>query len=454
MGEIRFGAAVRDITPHHPVLLHGYSGRSRKSGTDAPDTVSEPLYLGALALNDGRQTVVFVTLDMIGVRGQVARQLLQVIEKSTGLGFPNIVLTASHTHFAPALHPDTFASPEIGIAEPDERFVHTVRHHAIQAVQESLSNMQTGKLEVYRAHVPSVLFNRRTVTNDGNVVTNFLYPENPAEYAFSPVDDELTALRIRTPSGIAAVLLNFGCHPVTGGRDREVSLHQISSDYPYYARRFLSSRYGCPVYFTLGAAGDAVPMNRQGQCRAQIGAVLANSVLLGERIFAESDECVLETAVKSLRVATIMPTAGVADLYSQYEQSKSKLFELQHDESIDPASDEYQHALVDYRDKSTRCLRHRLYPDDTYTIDVQFVCLGGQVMVALPFEVLAEFAIRMKKRFPDSILLSTSNGYEGYLPFAREYERGGYEASTQSTHFTIGTAEKLFDLVADQLQGF
>ena len=85
---------------------------------------------------------------------------------------------------------------------------------------------------------------------------------------------------------------------------------------------------------------------------------------------------------------------------------------------------------------------------------MQFVKLGDTVFVGLPFEVLSEFSCRMKSEFPHSVLLSAANGYQGYLPFRHEYERGGYEATRYSTHFKIGTAEKLLQLTIDRLKGF
>ena len=73
------------------------------------------------------------------------------------------------------------------------------------------------------------------------------------------------------------------------------------------------------------------------------------------------------------------------------------------------------------------------------------------MLVALPFEVLSEISLRMKERFPNSVLVSCAGGYQGYLPLEHEYPRGGYEASERSTHFEPGTADRVLELTLDWL---
>jgi hypothetical protein len=72
-------------------------------------------------------------------------------------------------------------------------------------------------------------------------------------------------------------------------------------------------------------------------------------------------------------------------------------------------------------------------------------------LVALPFEVLAEIGLRMKEQFPDSVLVSCAGGYQGYLPLAYEYGRGGYEASERSTHVVPGTGDRVLEAIVQKL---
>ena len=84
--------------------------------------------------------------------------------------------------------------------------------------------------------------------------------------------------------------------------------------------------------------------------------------------------------------------------------------------------------------------------------NVQFIQIGETVFVSLPFEVLAEIGLKMKERFPNSVMVSCCGGYQGYLPLAHEYDRVGYEATESSTHFVPGTADRILDLILDRLK--
>jgi neutral ceramidase len=457
MATIGFGIGVRDITPLYPVMLHGYSARDRLAGIRPEDRVSEPTSVRAMALagSDGKggtARAVIVVLDMIGVHAAESKALRQEIAHKVGLDARDVLLAATHTHFAPTVSTELFTSPELGLLEPDPRFVARVTSAAVEAAAESLATIERGTLETYRVPVPSALFNRRTIVRASGaartVQTNFLYPEHPEQFDFSPVDPELAALRLSTLSGPKAVLMNFGCHPVTGGLLGQQSQYRISADYPYHARRTVEQAWGCPALFTLGSAGDAVPMNRAGHSREQIGAALGNAVLLGERAFAASGRREGEAVVASrwfeMPVKTIV-AAGSGDAERAYGDARSRFLAKPGAAADSPEAREF-------RERANLAYRARMYPEDRHSLQIQLLRVGETVFVALPFEVLSEISLKMKRAFPQSVLVSIANGYQGYLPFAYEYERGGYEASADSTHFEIGTADRLLDRVLTELR--
>ena len=88
MAQLQFGIAVRDITPRYPIWAHGYSARTRKSSG-----VREPLSLRCLAVTDGETRVLIFALDMIGVRADVCDELYALLEKETGVAYPNILIS-------------------------------------------------------------------------------------------------------------------------------------------------------------------------------------------------------------------------------------------------------------------------------------------------------------------------------------------------------------------------
>ena len=300
-------------------------------------------------------------------------------------------------------------------------------------------------METLKIRVPSIAFNRRTVRKDGKVETNFRYPLNSGDYDFSAIDDELTAIRFRTTSGSGAVLVNYGCHPVTGGEDQESDHYRISSDYIYHLRRTIEDAWGIPAFFTLGAAGDVVPRDRFGASRRRIGAILGNAVVVADRMFQPAgDDVGLISKRGSIPVETII-SVDAEKAEAEYRKYSSEL--RGRSGSLAPEeSARFARALMEH-------YRGRQYPENRFDVPIHFFGIGPLSFVALPFEVLSEFAIRMKREHPESVLVSCAGGYQGYLPFEYEYARGGYEASERSTHFKPGTADMLYERVLMELAG-
>ena len=443
MDDLLCGAATRDITPAFPAWLEGYQ-RDRLS-----DGVAEPIALGCLALRHGAKTLLLVTIDMIGIPSHVCEQLYALLEREVGVAYPDVVVACSHTHFAPALHAARMV-PDVGIVEPDSRFVADVETKLAEAARESLRALAPVQLETLRVPVPAVLFNRRTVRQDGTVETNFVYPEQPDRFVFSPVDPELAVLRFAGPTHHAAVLANFGCHPVTGGEHIERDHCKVSGDYPFYLKRALTDAYQCPAFFTLGGAGDAVPINRRGDCRRRIGRVLGDSAVLAERRYAADKGPGLASDVLELEAPTIMPLE-LARAEHDYARTTVALARAAEIRDGEPGQAEYRQAKGACARAMNAVHRARLYPTNSHILRVQLLKIGGSVLVTMPFEVLSEIALRLKRACPNAILLSCAGGYQGYLPLEHEYARGGYEATATSTHFVPGTADRLLEAIEKRL---
>jgi len=441
MAELKFGVAQRDITPGHPVWAHGYASRTHPSSG-----VREALSLVCLAASDGENRILFFALDMIGVQFDVCQELYALLEQETGVGYPNILISGSHTHFAPALHGTTSSEPEVAFVDPDSNYVSEFKRKMIDTAKEALGNLCSMRVETARVRVPQVLFNRRTVRkSDGIVEMNLLYPDDPTPYTFSPVDDELTVHRLVGEDGHQAALLNFSCHPVTGCSPEE-DYYRFSADYIYYARQTISRTWQCPVLFTLGAAGDAAPINRRGDCRQRIGDILGQSTILADRLFQNDASTSLSADSVVLEVETIIKT-DPATAEAEYEEARQDV--LAQKEAKGGA---YGQLLNTFRHKMMVYSRARQYPENRTQINIQFVQIGDTVFVGLPFEVLAEIGLKMKQRFPNSVLVSCCGGYQGYLPLAYEYDRGGYEATSSSTHFIPGTADRILELILKRLE--
>lgn len=435
---LQFGAAVRDITPRYPVWLPGYASRDHKS-----TGVAGPIQIGALAVSDGKDKAVIVACDLIGLKLSTCAAARGKIAARTGLSADRIMIACSHTHFAPTIETGASMSAKIGFTEPDPRFAEDFNAKTLEVVEDSLRALAPARLLTARVRVPALLFNRRTVKKDGKVENNYVYPDHPEDYVFGPCDDELTILKVMGDDGVRAVLLNFGCHPVTGGEVQDRDHYRISADYPGYVREVIAREYGCPVFFTLGAAGDTVPVKRYGPSRRQIGEALGNTVLLAEKMFVEAKpEFRADSVTVPLKTLVALdPEKARREFEAARAASMDKVLETTSDskKNADLAmSDPYAKALTWYR-------RSQLYPENRQDISLQCLKLGPLALVAFPFEVVCEISRRLKTACPNAALVSCANGYQGYLPLAEDFARGGYEADPMECHFQENAGDLLLE---------
>ncbi|HEX4415885.1 MAG TPA: neutral/alkaline non-lysosomal ceramidase N-terminal domain-containing protein, partial [Lacipirellulaceae bacterium] len=96
------GAASVCITPDEPLWLAGYAVRK----SPASGKVSN-LYVSALALEDGAgQRFVIASIEIISVNAKLAARIFEVVRTKHGLARAQLLLTATHTHYAPEYRAD------------------------------------------------------------------------------------------------------------------------------------------------------------------------------------------------------------------------------------------------------------------------------------------------------------------------------------------------------------
>ena len=89
---------MTDITPPLGVELSGYGYYLERQC----DGVRDPLYSKALVLDDGKERVVVIANDLIGLDRETVRTIRMRIEKGTGIPPDHVLLACSHTHSGPA----------------------------------------------------------------------------------------------------------------------------------------------------------------------------------------------------------------------------------------------------------------------------------------------------------------------------------------------------------------
>ena len=94
---LQAGFARVDITPPFGNDLSGYYERRLADGT------LDPLYLNAVAVTSGEETVILMAADYIGIRLAENKALRTRISERTGVPVDHILIAALHQHTAPCL---------------------------------------------------------------------------------------------------------------------------------------------------------------------------------------------------------------------------------------------------------------------------------------------------------------------------------------------------------------
>lgn len=427
------GCSLKDITPDFPVILHGCGHRN-----DYSDGVEDPLAVGVIAIRDGEKTVLLITIDSLGVTMKDCQRIYKVVEEATGVKFPDVFIFSSHTHFAPNFcdyYVTMFGGRfPMGVVPGDDRYFEFFAVRLREALAEALDSLEPCSLETIDIPLPALNFNRRTIDKaTGKCVNNYIYPPNPEDFIFPPVDPDLSAWRFVKQDGTPkAILARYSCHPVTGGQSYET----ISPDFPGFFRKSVAELCGCPGFFMQGNAGDVVPMRRHGNCRADLGDIMARSIRMSELKFRKVADDTLKTDLDWVSAKLNRFQEGYREVAEErWQQALAHARTLDHYDD-DLWAESYRHGAA------------RLYPEDIVQVPVQALRLGDRIIIGTPFEVVSAIGLQLREACPNAVMTTLTGGNEMYLPLASDFPNGGYETDW-GANFAPETGDNLSKTAID-----
>ena len=422
---LKGGCAKVNITPPLGIPLIGSKGKPS-------DDILDELYAKAMVLNDGRNTVAIVSADLLYTPlEEITNPVREIIKEKLGIPEKNVLVCATHTHSGP----EVFARSKVPskgrmpASEIDQSYLKKLIRKVASSVLIAHKNMQERsrkagsqvRIGAAKGEIPEILYNRRPRSADGSVkmaftlpaeVTatrkiergpkgrmkvTFAFPDEETGLDFGPIDAEVCVLRVEDMNGgIVGSLINFGCHPVCIYPYLSTT---ISADYPAYATGVVEQMEGGICLFTLGSAGNTVPVRRGVKAREQIGKALGG---------------------ETLRRLQMVTTTGSAKLKALKREIK---FPTKKTLSPDETADDNK--TIDY-----------------VTTEIQVLRLGDIYILGLPGEVLVEVGLEIKKRagLENLFIVTLSNDAIGYVCHSRAYEEGGYEPGS-GTNLAKGAGE-------------
>jgi len=414
------GCGKVNITPPLGIPLIGSYGKPS-------DDILDELYARALVLNDGTNTVVIVSCDLLYTPlEEITGPVRKIIAAKTSISEQNILICATHTHSGP----EVFTKSKFMTAgDPpppaiDRSYLDTLVKKIAGSALIAHKEMRQVKIGAAKGRAPEIVYNRRPKNNDGQVKmaftvppevratrkvvvdpggevrTTFVLPDDKTEWKFGPIDPEVCVLRIENMDGeLFASLVNFGCHPVSIYPFLSTA---VSADYPAFVTSVVEQAEGGLCLFTLGLAGDAVPFDRGVIPRQQIGRAVGGEALRRLQFVTTKSDITLSGLKTEVAFPTKKPATGKAG-------------------------------------------RNDKIPGPVIS-EIQVLRLGDIYILGLPGEVLVEVGLQIKKRagLENLFIVSLSNDAIGYVCHSAAYDEGGYEPAG-ATNLAKGAGEIMIE---------
>ena len=252
--KLRAGAAAVDVTPERfPVVVNcGFAEASAAAARDR-------LHARALVLDDGTTRLAVVVVDNCMMPHEFLDRVKGLVAGETGIPADRQLISATHTHSAPAV---------MGClgSDPDPEYGAFLERQIVQAVRQAVGNLVPAEAGWGRADAGRLTNNRQWVLRSDKVradpfgdltVRSNMHPghQHPDFVGPSgPTDPWLTLLSVRTADGQPlAVLANFSMHYFGAA--------PVSADYfghfcAKLERRVGGGRKGFTAILSQGTAGD------------------------------------------------------------------------------------------------------------------------------------------------------------------------------------------------------
>ncbi len=407
------GAAVRDLTPARSVFLYGYPHVARDS-TD----VHDPLQCAALYLRQGEGHALFLANDLIHVSKRFAAEVRTRIATETGVPTEAIAITTTHTHSGPVLVDYVSNSADATVPKADLAYLAWAANQMVAAARAAVEAAQPAQLGFVVARAQGVGGNRHE--------------------PLGPADPDVPLLVARACEGGApiAAMLVYAMHPTVLHEDSTL----ISADFPYFTRRYLQEHLlgaACPVLYHNGASGNQSPRH---VTRAN---TFAEAQRLGELLGRAVEEAwPAMTFVDHARIAVrrrevelklrTMPPREVAE--RALAEAGERFARLQREGAPRAAVRTAEcdvFGAEETAELATAALDGRLEAAarECSPAEIQVIEIGPWKIVCWPGEFFVEYALEVKRRSPETFVITLANGeLQAYIVTAEADAKAFYEA--------------------------
>ncbi len=483
--ELKIGWAARDITPDRPVAITGQHYLRVSKG------VADPLILTALAVDNGEDCVIFLSLDMISIRALILDDIREKVAKlNPEIPVLKILANTTHTHTAA----NTYDAAQLKIPETtrDEsgkelklmtgtEYRNLLTSTAAEAIAEAWSKRTPGgvawgygyattghnRRAVYLDDLSKRPDNRAAINGHAAMYGNTNDPMFSHYEAGS--DSFVNLLYTFDPAGkLTGAIINIAC-------PSQCSEHSwyLSADFWHDIRAAVRKQFGdILILGQCAAAGDLSPRTlhykkaQERRFALKYGTIAKDQGErkdIAERVTTAFAE-VLSWARKDIRnslpikhaVETVkLSKRMVSD--AELAEAKETLAKLEK-ENLPENLTEEQRLMASTRNTSTRKREERVIAryqeqkkDPFVKMELHAVKIGDIAFASNRFELYMDYMHRIQARSPFEqtfiVQLAGTPGVAGgsYLPTQRSVENRGYGSTLSSNQVSPQGGQELVD---------
>lgn len=414
-GELRAGAAIVDVTPtSYPVIVNAMF--TERTATNAVD----PLYVRALALDDGSTRMVLAIVDTCMIPRDLIDRAKERASRATGVPVNRMLVSATHTHSAPS------AMGCLG-SRVDTNYAVFLEPRIAGAIADAVSRLQPARIGWGSVDDWEHTFNRRWIRRPDRMLTDPFgeqtvrahmhpgYDSPDAVGPSGPVDPELSVVAVQTKDGRPlALLANYSQHYYDSPL--------LSSDYfGRFCRHIAAllnadgkgSDPGFVAMISQGTSGDLARMDYGGAASnvgydayarqlAEKAAGVVRGMTFHEWTPLGMAERTLALKYRTPDDARLASSRRIVDrLGGRLPRTQPEIYAL---ESI----------FLHERQKTE--------------LKLQAMRIGELGIAAIPNEVYAITGLKLKAQSPlaTTFNIELANGAEGYIPPPEQHKLGGY----------------------------
>lgn len=445
---LRAGAAAVDISPSKlPVTASGMW-----VGYEA-EKVNDPLHASCLVLDDGKTTVALVVVDSLMLPRELLDEAKEAARKATGIPTEHILISATHTHAAPAA---------VGVlgSDVDEQYASQLPGWLVESIVRAFNSRMPAKAgwavanDFEHTHCRQWIYRSDRLVTDrpdrfatdpfgGRTIrANMIpgYQDADCVGPTGPADPGLSLLAVQSLDGRPiAVLANYSMH--------FFEWKPISADYfgkfsSQLAGMIGGDNHTSPpvVMLSQGTAGDQHWMDFSQPAKTPtietFTAEVAKVAYDTYKTIEYHDDVPLAMAERRLRLGRRVPDENrlawareiVAGLNGRSPQTQQEI---------------YAHEQIYLHEQPERELQ------------LQAVRIGELGITATPCEAFAITGLKLKAQSPlrPTFNIGLANGAEGYIPPPELYPLGGYTTwPARSAGLEVTAEPKIAEAVLQLLE--